>query len=360
MRTEATTPLKLALRRPSKKSKKSKKGGRLTKDVEAMRAGLMPLPPPGAPIKVRTKGGREAIVLERMQRGWFRVVLDGNANEEGGANERKSLRYFAPGQEHLLNAAPKAAPKPKAKVPAQVLARTAPMKTCPACSVRAYNRSTTCPGCGATFPKKAKKGDAAEVQVGRSTSPLFADGDRVTVLINSGNNHGGRSGEIVGRNGAWWNVMLDGDDEEICSIRGKDLKRSAPAPTPAPAAAAPPPPPPPAVAPPPAAAPPAAAPPPPPPPPQPGFFLTNTSASLIRWFRFRFPGSAEAGDKFEGLVNRWAMLPEDILNMDVEDCKRMLREEGFETAVVGMLQMRLRSACRAWMQGAAPAMPGAW
>ena len=269
---------------------------------------------------------------------------------------------LTPGQEHLLNAAPKAAPKPKAKVPAQVLARTAPMKTCPACSVRAYNRSTTCPGCGATFPKKAKKGDAAEVQVGRSTSPLFADGDRVPVLINSGNNHGGRSGEIVGRNGAWWNVMLDGDDEEICSIRGKDLKRSAPAPTPAPAAAAPPPPPPPAVAPPPAAAPPAAAPPPPPPPPQPGFFLTNTSASLVQWFRFRFPGSAEAGDKFEGLVNRWAMVPEDILNMDLEDCKRMLREEGFETAVVGMLQMRLRSACRAWMQplpGAAPAMPGA-
>jgi hypothetical protein len=99
-----------------------------------------------------------------------------------------------------------------------------------------------------------------------------------------------------------------------------------------------------------------------PPPPPPGFLLTNTSASLVQWFRFRFPGSAEAGDKFEGLVNRWAMAPEDILNMDSEDCKRMLREEGFETAVVGMLQMRLRSACRAWMQpppGAAPAMPGA-
>jgi len=300
LRTEATTPLKLALRRPSKK------GGRLPKDVEAMRAGLTPLPPPGAPIKVRTKGGREAIVLEKMQRGWFRVALDGNANEEGGANERKSLRYFAPGQEHLLNALPKAAPKTKAKVPAQpgpvpagaVQARTAPMKTCPACSVRAYNRSTTCPGCGAAFPKKAKKGDAADVQVERSTVQ-------------------------------------------------SETHAEPPPPPPSPPAA---------VAPPPAAAPP----PPPAPPPQPGFFLTNTSASLVQWFRFRFPGSAEAGDKFEGLVNRWAMLPEDILNMDVEDCKMMLREEGFETAVVGMLQMRLRSACRAWMQGAAPAMPGAW
>ena len=68
-----------------------------------------PSPPPGAPIKVRTAGGREAIVLEKMQRGWFRVELDGNANDEGGARERKSMRRlhsFAPGQDHLLDAAP--------------------------------------------------------------------------------------------------------------------------------------------------------------------------------------------------------------------------------------------------------------
>ena len=49
-------------------------------------------PPPGAPINVRTVGGREAIVLEKMQRGWFRVELDGNANDEGGARERKLVR----------------------------------------------------------------------------------------------------------------------------------------------------------------------------------------------------------------------------------------------------------------------------
>ena len=47
-----------------------------------------PSPPPGAPIKVRTAGGREAIVLERTPSGWFRVELDGNANDEGGARER--------------------------------------------------------------------------------------------------------------------------------------------------------------------------------------------------------------------------------------------------------------------------------
>ena len=50
-------------------------------------------PPPGAPIKVRTAGGREAIVLERTPSGWFRVELDGNANDEGGA---RSLRRPRP------------------------------------------------------------------------------------------------------------------------------------------------------------------------------------------------------------------------------------------------------------------------
>ena len=65
-------------------------------------------PSPGAPIKVRTAGGREAIVLERTPSGWFRVELDGNANDEGGARERKRIwqSAFAPGQDHLLNAAP--------------------------------------------------------------------------------------------------------------------------------------------------------------------------------------------------------------------------------------------------------------
>ena len=50
-----------------------------------------PLPPPGAPIKVRTAGGREVIVLEKTQQGWFSVELDGNANDKGGARERKLI-----------------------------------------------------------------------------------------------------------------------------------------------------------------------------------------------------------------------------------------------------------------------------
>mgnify|MGYP001248166467 CR=1 FL=1 len=79
-------------------------------DVRVLRAAPAAAPAAGEPIRVRTAGGREAIVLEKMQRGWFRVELDQNANDEGGANERKSLRrpQLAAGQDHLLDAAPQA------------------------------------------------------------------------------------------------------------------------------------------------------------------------------------------------------------------------------------------------------------
>ncbi len=79
-------------------------------DVRVLRAAPAAAPAAGEPIRVRTAGGREALVLEKMQRGWFRVELDGNANDEGGANERKSLRrpQLAAGQDHLLDAAPQA------------------------------------------------------------------------------------------------------------------------------------------------------------------------------------------------------------------------------------------------------------
>ena len=50
-----------------------------------------PSPPPGAPIKVRTAGGREVIVLEKTQQGWFSVELDGNANDNGRAPAPKVI-----------------------------------------------------------------------------------------------------------------------------------------------------------------------------------------------------------------------------------------------------------------------------
>ena len=46
----------------------------------------------GAAETLRTPGGRVATVLERRARGWVYVELDGNANDEGGAHERKSFR----------------------------------------------------------------------------------------------------------------------------------------------------------------------------------------------------------------------------------------------------------------------------
>ena len=46
----------------------------------------------GAAETLRTPGGRIATVIERRARGWVYVELDGNANDEGGAHERKSFR----------------------------------------------------------------------------------------------------------------------------------------------------------------------------------------------------------------------------------------------------------------------------
>jgi len=42
--------------------------------------------------QVRTAGGRVATIIERRSRGWLFVELDGRANDEGGAHERKSIR----------------------------------------------------------------------------------------------------------------------------------------------------------------------------------------------------------------------------------------------------------------------------
>ena len=74
--------------------------------------------PVGA-VQAITAGGRVATILERKQRGWFAVELDGNVNDEGGAFECKSMRrpMFAPGQELVLARAPESAPSQQSKRP---------------------------------------------------------------------------------------------------------------------------------------------------------------------------------------------------------------------------------------------------
>ena len=56
-------------------------------------------PPPrnsGAPILVRTAGGRTATVIEKKQRGWFVCDLDGNANEGKSCNGGGSMCHSLP------------------------------------------------------------------------------------------------------------------------------------------------------------------------------------------------------------------------------------------------------------------------
>ena len=52
-------------------------------------------------VRARTAGGRVAIVLERKQRGWFAVELDGNANEGRGY---RHFRTGRPAVKHIARA----------------------------------------------------------------------------------------------------------------------------------------------------------------------------------------------------------------------------------------------------------------
>ena len=303
--------------------------------------------------------GRVATLLEKKQRGWLVVKLDENGGEDGAPFEQRSIRSnFVT---FLDSAGNDVIPTKKKR-----------------------RRPTAAPG-AAPAPRKKRPTD-------------FAEGDRVTVL-DSADNHGGRSGVIVEKNTAWWRVKLDGDDEAT-SIRRKDLQAAAPTapgtpvPAPAPAATAPPLPPPPAAAPsPPPPAPPippnafwpggcfyqpppgafgpgpvplvvAPAPAPdaaeaalaalngpppawvPPPPAAPGLRLVggNTPAELAQFFRRSFPGRAADGDTFERLVDEFQLRPADLLQMTEEQCQTTLRENEFPLLVVFTLQRRLREA----------------
>jgi len=107
---------------------------------------------------------------------------------------------------------------------------------------RKRQRPTPAPAAAAPQPPveipRALEPDASRIsdsvdedQKCRHVAGGTAEGDRVTVR-DSSNNHGGRSGTIVRKNIAWWEVRLDGDDV-VTKLRRKDLQAAA-LPTPAP------------------------------------------------------------------------------------------------------------------------------
>ena len=108
-------------------------------------------------VRVRTLGGRVATVLERRQRGWFVVELDGNANEEGFANERKSLRrpQFAEGQNDILNALPIRPPPTNNSTAPSVFDAPLKIEPAPAPAHPAWPTAAPAPPIAAVLPAAA-------------------------------------------------------------------------------------------------------------------------------------------------------------------------------------------------------------
>jgi hypothetical protein len=335
-----------------------------TEGTPAPRAPPAPAPRSGAPILVRTAGGRSATVIERKQRGWFVCDLDGDANDEGKANERKTIRRphgFAPGQDHLLDAAPQAVfvPKPKKEG-------------------------------GAEKPKKKK----AKSQAGPGPVPVGAVRARTA---------GGRVATVLYRKQrGWFAVEMDGDaDDEGGAFERKTLRRpmfapgqdellntAPPDPNPEPpkspkkkddaaskdaAPAAKP------AAKPRSKAPKAPAPKKAAPAPKkaaadptkeefrayqaskkspqrplttgvsggrPGTVPADTPVGLSMCFNAFFPGSSlEIKQKFARFVTDNTLCPAHVLRMPEHKCEAMLQQHGFEGVVVFTFQSRLRDVC---------------
>ena len=294
-----------------------------------------PPPPPrnsGAPILVRTAGGRTATVIEKKQRGWFVCDLDGNANEEGKAHERKTLRRphgFAPGQDHLLDSAPQApiVPKPKGEGPR----------------------------------KKKPKSQAGPGPVPPGAVRARTAGGRVATVL-------------YRKQRGWFAVELDGDEnDEGGAYERKTLRRpmfapgqdellnSAP-PDPNPAEPKPKDPAAPKKSPAKAAAPAKDAKKPSSKPsvrkpssarplssssvPVAAVIPADTPQGLAACFAAFYPGSkAEDKAKFQQFVLDNTLCPRHVLNMPVEKCESMLQQHGFEGVVVFTFQSRLREVC---------------
>ena len=296
-----------------------------------------PPPPPrnsGAPILVRTAGGRTATVIEKKQRGWFVCDLDGNANEEGKAHERKTLRRphgFAPGQDHLLDSAPQApiVPKPKGEGPRKKKPKSqAGPGPVPPGAVRAR----TAGGRVATVLYRKQRGWFA----------VELDGDE--------NDEGGAYERKTLRRpmfAAGQDELLNSAPPDPNPAEPKPKDPAAPKKSPAKAAAAPAdkaakkPSSKPSVRKPSSARPlssssvPVAA-----------VIPADTPQGLAACFAAFYPGSkAEDKAKFQQFVLDNTLCPRHVLNMPVEKCESMLQQHGFEGVVVFTFQSRLREVC---------------
>ena len=166
-----------------------------------------PGPKPTGSVKVKTALGRVCYVLEKKQRGYFAVEMDGKANKEGGAFERKSLRrpQFAPGQDALLDSAPPSDSLAQAfsTNPAAIRARKA----------REESRAQHGP------PVKGPQAPAITGRV-RVVATTNAASPGVAAL------HNGRTGVVTKRAAGWIEVQLDATRDkpaETIPCRKRDL-----------------------------------------------------------------------------------------------------------------------------------------
>jgi len=166
-----------------------------------------PGPKPTGSVKVKTAAGRVCYVLEKKQRGYFAVEMDGKANKEGGAFERKSLRrpQFAPGQDALLDSAPPSDSLAQAfsTNPAAIRARKA----------REESRAQHGP------PVKGPQAPAITGRV-RVVATTNAASPGVAAL------HNGRTGVVTKRAAGWIEVQLDATRDkpsETIPCRKRDL-----------------------------------------------------------------------------------------------------------------------------------------
>ena len=271
-------------------------------------------------------------MIEKKQRGWFVCDLDGNANEEGKAHERKTLRRphgFAPGQDHLLDSAPQApiVPKPKGEGPRKKKPKSqAGPGPVPPGAVRARTaggraRDGALPQAARLVRRRARRRERRGRRV-RAEAPAahVRGGPGRAAEQRAAGPEPGRA-QAQGPGGAEKSPA-----KAAAAAPAKDAKKPSSKPS---------------VRKPSSARPlssssvPVAA-----------VIPADTPQGLAACFAAFYPGSkAEDKAKFQQFVLDNTLCPRHVLNMPVEKCESMLQQHGFEGVVVFTFQSRLREVC---------------